>query len=165
MIESQLALILFQYPGGGGVQYGAWPTIGILIGVVAGVVAGAARRSGARWGALVGAICFAGAWAVNQPEGFDLAGSHFTQPLFMQIGSGAVSGAVWCGLWGLLGGWISRKISTADGRQRPFEATDVVQLRLSGPQTASNGQQSYEVAAPSSGRTDQQREEQGDRGS
>jgi hypothetical protein len=113
-----LSLILFQYSGSGGAQYGSWPMIGILIGIVVGMVAAAAGRSGGLWGALVGAICFAGAWSVQLPEGFDLGPGHFTQPLLMEIGSGAVSGAIWCGLWGLLGGWIGKKMRAGKGEPK-----------------------------------------------
>lgn len=108
------SLILIQYSASGGPQYGAMPMIGIAIGIVAGMIAAANGRSGGRWAALAGAVCFAVAWGVNQPEGFDIGGAgHFSQPLIMQIISGALSGAIWCGLWGLLGGHWGRKMNTA----------------------------------------------------
>jgi len=132
MVIDELAFILFQYAGGGGnAQYGSWPMIGILIGIVVGIVAAVARRSGGLWGALVGAICFAGAWAVNKPERTLLTeGSG----LFFQIGQGAVSGAVWCGLWGLLGGWIGKKMRAGGGEPKP---SDVQLLGLTSSQKES----------------------------
>jgi len=116
-----LSLVFFQYfSSGTGTQYGSWPMLGILIGIVAGMIAAVAGRSGSLWGALVGSICFAAAWAVNKPEGADLGRlGHITAPLLLQIAHGAVSGAVWCGLWGLFGGWICRKMRATKSVQQP----------------------------------------------
>ena len=115
MVVNEFSLILLQYSGSaGGRQYGAMPMIGIAIGIVAGMVAAANGRSAGRWASLVGAVCFAVAWAVNQPEGFDIGAGHFQQPLFMQVMLGAVQGAFWCGLWGLLGGKWGRKMNAAN---------------------------------------------------
>jgi drug/metabolite transporter (DMT)-like permease len=98
-------------------DYGSMPLIGILIGIVAGAVAAASDRSAGKWAALVGAVSFAIAWAVNRPEGFDIGPGHYQQPLAMQIGIGAISGAVWCGLWGLLGAKIGRKMAVKNDQK------------------------------------------------
>jgi len=152
MIGHQLALMLFQYSGSGGTQYGSLPVFGILIGIVAGVVASANGRSGGRWGALVGAVCFAGYWAIefagawaSKPEGTDPGGLVWAS-LFSVMGQSALSGAIWCGLWGLLGGRIGRRMRAAKSNTEPPDTTEVVQLKLTAAQAATTDEASTERA-------------------
>jgi len=89
------------------------PVLGLFLGIIVGLAAAANGRSGPKYSALIGAGVFAIGYAITQPEGFDLAGSHFRQPMGMQILMGAISGAIWCGLWGLLGAYIGRKMRSS----------------------------------------------------
>ena len=99
-IEIYTAFLQYSAPDN---QLGGIAMVGILVGLVAGFAAEAAKRSGGGWGALIGAVVFAVAWAVNKPEG-PLADTP------LQIFIGAIRGAIWCGLWGIAGGALGRRI-------------------------------------------------------
>lgn len=83
------------------------PFIGILIGICVGALAGfekpPTKTKPETWAALVGAIAFGLATVFDHPD--NPAGA-----IAMRALSAALGGAIWCWLWGLLGGVIGRKL-------------------------------------------------------
>jgi hypothetical protein len=108
-------LVLFQYSNSGGRTQSA-VMAGILIGMVSGMVARPYGRSSGRWAAFVGAVCFAIALAVNQPARVDFGLFRIQLPLQLpmvaRVSLGTISGAVWCGIWGMLFSWINANWGT-----------------------------------------------------
>jgi hypothetical protein len=86
----------------------ASPILGLFIGLIAGAVAGSRGRSGGGYGALAGALFFI-LWdtlqLVPSPTGYYAAAVGTVAVMAI------VDGAVWGGLWGLVGGWLGRKMS------------------------------------------------------
>lgn len=100
-------------------QNGNMPFFGLLVGLAVGILAGAKgtpegqkrATTPAAWAGAAGAILFAVFTALKYPD--------FNAGVAILATYQALTGLIWCGIWGFLGGMVGRKLR----KRRPSELT------------------------------------------